>query len=81
MKTFEIKNSSAISQIIVNVEDHIVGVAYTSNKDKLYEFYSDSPEFVEEQITTAIENNDSLGKLIHSLKKEGILEPFVSETE
>lgn len=78
MKTIEITNSSAISHITIDEDSCIVGVAYTSNKDKLYEFYCEVPTEVEERITNALENDESIGKLFHSLKKDGTIEPFKS---
>ena len=34
----EVENSSAISKISLNYEENIVGVAYTSNPEKFYDF-------------------------------------------
>lgn len=76
MKTIEITNSSAISRITIDEKSHTVGVAYTSDQGKLYEFHCEVPTEVEERITLALQNNESVGKLFHVLKKEGAIEPI-----
>jgi hypothetical protein len=79
MKTIKIENSSAISQINIDEDQQIVGVAYTSNESKIYEFFTEDVEYVENKISETLENGESVGKLIHSLKKEGMLEVFITE--
>lgn len=79
MKTFKIENSSAISSISIDPESSIVGVAYTTNESKVYEFFTESVEYVESKIKETLESEGSVGKLIHSLKKEGVLEVFTVE--
>jgi hypothetical protein len=79
MKTIKIENSSAISQINIDEAQQIVGVAYTSNESKIYEFFTEDVEYVENKISETLESGESVGKLIHSLKKEGMLEVFVTE--
>lgn len=78
MKTLEIQNSSAISKITFEVEESIVGICYTSS-DKVYEFYCDDIEDVKTQIIDTYNNDESVGKLIHSLRKEGKLETIIVE--
>jgi len=73
MKLLEITNSSAISKISFCDDENIVGVCYTSS-DRMYEFYCEDISEIQAQITEAHEKGESLGKLIHSLKKEGKLE-------
>jgi len=79
MKTLEIKSSSAISKILFNEEESIVGICFTSNTDKTYDFYC---EKFEDTKTKLIETNslgESIGKLIHSYRKDGTLEAIVNE--
>lgn len=74
MTLIEIQNSSAISKIQFIEDEKIVGIAYTSSSDKLYEFYCENLDEVKTQIQDAITKNESVGKLIYSLRKNGELE-------
>jgi hypothetical protein len=74
MTTLEIKNSTAISKIEFNLEKSIVGICYTSNPEKLYEFHCDNLLEVKENLYNAHEKGESIGKLIHSYKKDGTFE-------
>lgn len=79
MEILDIKNSSAISKIEFNVEESIVGICYTSS-NKSYEFFCEDLNAVKEKIQSAIKNEESIGKLVHSLKKNGEIEPIQSES-
>lgn len=71
--------SSAISSIQVCAEENTVTIVYNSNTEKSYDFYTDDPEYVINEIRNALEKNESIGKLIHRLKKDQILEIFETE--
>ena len=79
METLEIKNSSAISKILLNEEESIVGICFTSNTDKTYDFYCGSFEEVKTKIIETETTGGSIGKLIHSYRKDGTLEAIVNE--
>lgn len=79
MDVLEIKNSSAISKIEFNSEESIVGICYTSSQ-KSYEFFCENVDAVKEKFQSAIELNESIGKLVHSLKKDGTIEPLPIQT-
>lgn len=73
------EKSSAISSIQVIPEENTVKIVYNSNTEKSYDFYTDKPEYVLEKISKTLENNESIGKLIHQLKKDQVLEIFENE--
>lgn len=75
MEILEIKNSSAISKIEFNKEESIVGICYTSSH-KTYDFFCEDLNIVHKKISTALENQESIGKLIHTMRKDGLIEPF-----
>lgn len=79
METFEIKNSSAISKIIFNQEESIVGICFTSNTEKTYDFSCGQFEEVKSKIIETETTGGSIGKLIHSYRKDGTLEAIVNE--
>lgn len=74
MITLEVLNSSAISKINLIEDGNIIGIAYTSNSEKVYEFYCDDFECVKTKIQDALQKDESIGKLIHSLRKNGEIE-------
>lgn len=74
MLTIEISNSSAISKINLLEEENIIGIAYTSNSEKIYEFYCDDFENVKNKIENTLQKDESVGKLIHTLRKNGEIE-------
>lgn len=76
MEIIEIENSSAISKIEFNKEESIVGICYTSS-NKTYDFFCQNLEIVKSKVQDAIEKQESVGKLIHYLKKQGDLEPLI----
>lgn len=79
METLEIQNSSAISKIIFNEDENIVGISFTSNVDKLYDYYCTTFDETKTKIKEAHQSGESVGKLISSLRKEGTLEVIVNE--
>lgn len=66
----EVENSSAISKISLNYEENIVGVAYTSNPEKFYDFFCEDVISVRDKLKSA----ESMGKCVSELKKEGTLQ-------
>jgi len=79
METLEIQNSSAISKIIFNEDVNTVGISFTSNVDKSYDYYCTTFEETKTRIINAHQAGESVGKLISSLRKEGTLEVIVNE--
>jgi len=79
MKTLEIKNSSAISKVIFDDTTSIVGICFTSNSDKTYDFYCEKFEDTKTKIIETNSLGESIGKLIHSYRKDGTLEAIVNE--
>jgi len=79
METFEVKNSSAISKIIFNEAENIVGICFTSNAEKTYDFHCGTFEDVKTKIIDTENTGGSIGKLIHSYRKDGTLEAIVNE--
>ena len=79
METIEIKNSSAIAKIVFNDEKNIVGICFTSNIEKSYDFYCETFEDTKTKIIETDTLGESVGKLIHSFRKDGTLEAIVDE--
>lgn len=71
MEILEIKSSTAISQITFHNEDNLVGVSFTYNPQKEYLFICNELEDVKSQIQDAESTGSSIGKLIHSFRKDG----------
>lgn len=71
MEVLEIKSSTAISQISFHNEDNLVGVSFTYNPQKEYLFICNELEDVKSQIQDAESTGSSIGKLIHSFRKDG----------
>lgn len=79
METIEIKNSSAIAKIVFNNEKNVVGICFTSNVEKSYDFYCEAFEDTKTKIIETDTLGESVGKLIHSFRKDGTLEAIVDE--
>ena len=79
METIEIKNSSAIAKIVFNNEKNIVGICFTSNVEKSYDFYCEAFEDTKTKIIEINSLGESVGKLIHSYRKDGTLEAMIDE--
>ena len=79
METIEIKNSSAIAKIVFNNEKNVVGICFTSNVEKSYDFYCEAFEDTKTKIIEADTLGESIGKLIHSYRKDGTLEAIIDE--
>lgn len=79
METIEIKNSSAIAKIVFNNEKNIVGICFTSNVEKSYDFYCEAFEDTKTKIIEINSLGESIGKLIHSYRKDGTLEAMIDE--
>ena len=74
MEVIEIKNSSAIAKVSFDVEQHIVGIAFTYNADKDYLYKCDTIEDVKSYIIETEETGGSVGKLINQYKKDATFE-------
>lgn len=77
MNTLLVENSSAISKIEFNQEESIVGIFYTSSPERGYEFYCEEFDVVQNEIVNTYNSGESVGKKIHSLRKEGKLETII----
>lgn len=69
MLTIEIEDSSAIAKISFDYDESQVGIAYTSNPEKIYVFKCEDLDSVLEKVETAV----SVGKLVSQLRKDGTL--------
>lgn len=74
MKTLEIQNSSAIAKISLDYDGSQVGIAYTYKPELFYLFRCDDVSSFEDTIEDAVNRDESLGKLISQLRKDGTLE-------
>lgn len=81
MNTLEVKNSSAICSIEFNLEKSIVGIYFTSNPEKAYEFHCDTLAEVKDKLYDCYEKGESIGKMIHSYRKDGTFEAIIVENE
>tara|TARA_B100002019_G_scaffold12348_1_gene9986 strand:+ start:344 stop:580 length:237 start_codon:yes stop_codon:yes gene_type:complete len=71
VKTYEFPDSSAIFEL--KVDKNSVYVTYNTNIDKEYQFECENVEQFTEKLSKTIENKESVGKLMHSVIKEGQL--------
>ncbi|MFN9907052.1 MAG: hypothetical protein ACK56F_13190, partial [bacterium] len=73
MSLIEFTNSSAISKISFNHDDSEIGVAFTANPDKYYYFQCEDVDNFIEKLEETVNANESLGKFISGLRKDGTL--------
>lgn len=73
MKVLEFTQSSAISKISFNHDDKEIGVAFVANPDKFYYFNCEDVDDFVNNLQEAINQNESLGKFISKLRKDGTL--------
>lgn len=73
MSLIEFTNSSAISKISFNHDDGEIGVAFTANPDKYYYFQCEDVDNFIGKLEETINANESLGKFISGLRKDGTL--------
>ena len=73
MSLIEFTNSSAISKISFNHDDNEIGVAFTANPDKYYYFQCEDVDNFIEKLEETVNANESLGKFISGLRKDGTL--------
>ena len=71
VKTYEIKDSSAIN--CIKVDKDSVYVVYTSNIDKEYEFNCENTVKFDEKLSNTLKTSESVGKLVNSSIKQGEL--------
>ena len=74
MKTLEFENSSAIAKISLDYDENQVGIAYTYKPDLFYLFKCSDVNSFESTVENAVNADESLGKLISQLRKDGTLE-------
>ena len=73
VKTYEFPDSSAIFEL--KVDKNSVYITYNTNIDKEYQFECENVEQFTEKLSKTIDNNESVGKLMHSVIKQGELVP------
>ena len=73
MPFIEFTNSSAVSKISFNHEDSEIGVAFTANPEKYYYFQCEDVDNFVEKLEETVNANESLGKFISGLRKDGTL--------
>jgi hypothetical protein len=73
MSLIEFTNSSAISKISFNHDDSEIGVAFTANPDKYYYFRCEDVDDFIQKLEETVNANESLGKFISGLRKDGTL--------
>lgn len=73
MSLIEFTNSSAISKISFNHDDSEIGVAFTANPDKYYYFQCEDVDDFVQKLEETVNSNESLGKFISNLRKDGTL--------
>ena len=73
VKTYEFPDSSAIFEL--KVDKNSVYVTYNTNIHREYEFQCENVEQFTEKLSKTIDNNESVGKLMHSVIKQGELVP------
>ena len=73
MKNYEFKESSAIYSI--KIKESRVIVVYNSNIDKEYEFSCQNTDKFSDKVSNTLKNSESIGKLINTSIKQGILVP------
>tara|TARA_B100000035_G_scaffold77423_1_gene64601 strand:- start:202 stop:438 length:237 start_codon:yes stop_codon:yes gene_type:complete len=70
---YENLNSSAINTL--KVEETSVLITYNSNIDKEYEFSCQNTDKFSDKVSNTLKNSESIGKLINTSIKQGILVP------
>jgi len=70
---YENLNSTAINSL--KVEENTVLITYTSNTDKEYAFSTPNGDKFSEKVSKTLKNSESIGKLINTSIKQGILVP------
>ena len=73
MSLIEFTNSSAISKISFNHDDGEIGVALTAKPDKEYYFQCEDVDNFIQKLEETVNANESLGKFISGLRKDGTL--------
>ena len=73
MPFIEFTNSSAVSKISFNHEDSEIGVAFVANPEKYYYFQCEDVDNFVEKLEETANANESLGKFISGLRKDGTL--------
>jgi hypothetical protein len=75
INTIEIKNSSAISKVSFWYDSNLIGITFAKSKDqeKEYLYHCDDLVSVEGQILKSEQDGESVGKLIHKFRKDGVL--------
>ena len=73
VKTYEFPDSSAIFEL--KVDKNSVYITYNTNIDKEYQFECKNVEQFTEKLSKTIVSEESIGKLIHSVIKQGELVP------
>jgi len=73
MTFIEFAQSSAISKISFDHENGEIGVAFTANPDKYYNFDCDDTDGFLTKLQEVVNANESLGRFISDSRKNGTL--------
>jgi len=73
MNVIEFTNSSAVAKVSIDSAESQVGVAFTSNPEKYYMFNCDNVDGFVESLNKTISEEESVGKHISQLRKDGSL--------
>ena len=73
MNVIEFTNSSAVAKVGIEQEESQVGVAFTSNPEKFYMFQCDNIDGFVESLNKTVSAEESVGKFISQLRKDGTL--------
>jgi hypothetical protein len=73
MNVIEFTNSSAVAKVSIDSVESQVGVAFTYSPEKYYMFRCDNVDGFVESLNKTVSAEESVGKFISQLRKEGAL--------
>ncbi len=73
MNFIEFTQSSAISKVAFDHDNGEIGVAFTANPEKFYFFECDDIDGFVNKLQETVNANESLGRFISDLRKDGTL--------
>jgi hypothetical protein len=73
MNFIEFTQSSAISRVAFDHDNGEIGVAFTANPEKFYFFECDDVDWFVGKLEETVNANESLGRFISDLRKDGTL--------
>tara|TARA_B100000035_G_C20646828_1_gene399139 strand:+ start:268 stop:498 length:231 start_codon:yes stop_codon:yes gene_type:complete len=73
MHFVEFTQSSAIAKVAFDHDNGEIGVAFTADPDKFYFFECDDTDGFVTKLEETVNKNESLGRFISELRKDGTL--------